>query len=131
LVAKTQTEVPACTTNEGLDSQEGVRVGEVLVRLGEKRGKEVEPGTHKQGDGLKVESANVVEQDSRVYVRSYRAVSDDGDWARCGVVATIANGEAVSVVRRRLEDAGFKGLDVIHVTPRLLEYLIIWNFASF
>jgi hypothetical protein len=26
LVAKTQTEVPACTTNEGLDSQEGVRV---------------------------------------------------------------------------------------------------------
>jgi hypothetical protein len=48
-------------------------------------------------------------------VRSYRAVSDDVDWARCGVVATIANGEAVSVVRRRLEDAGLKGLDVIHL----------------
>jgi hypothetical protein len=115
LVAKTQTEVPACTTNEGLESQEGVRVGEVLVRLGEKRGKVVEPGTHKQGAELKVDSANVVEQDSRIYVRSYRAASDDVDWARSGVVATIADGEEVSVVRRRIEDAGFKGLDVIHL----------------
>ncbi|KAK2452896.1 hypothetical protein QL285_000647 [Trifolium repens] len=31
------------------------------------------------------------------------------------VVATIANGEAGSVVRRRMEDAGFNGMDLIHL----------------
>ncbi|KAK2363462.1 hypothetical protein QL285_088445 [Trifolium repens] len=54
-------------------------------------------------------------KESRIYVRSYKAAPDDVDWARCGVVATIANGEAGSVVRRRLEDAGFRRLDLIHL----------------
>jgi hypothetical protein len=54
-------------------------------------------------------------KDNRVYVRSYKTVPEDVEWARCGVVATVANGEAVSVVRRRMEDAGFKGLDLVHL----------------
>jgi hypothetical protein len=71
--------------------------------------------TQQQGDGLKVDSSAVIEQEPMIYVRSYRAASDDVDWARCGVIATIANGEAGSVVRRRLEDAGFNGLELIHL----------------
>jgi hypothetical protein len=115
LVAKTRTDALASTTTAGLDTQEGVRVGEVLVRLGDQGGKVDSSGTQKQGDALKVDSADVVGQDSRIYVRSYRTISDDVEWARCGVVATIANGEAVSMVRRRIEDAGFKGLDTLHL----------------
>jgi hypothetical protein len=122
LVVKTRTDALASTTTAGLDTQEGVRVGEVLVRLGDQGGKVDSSGTQKQGDALKVDSADVVGQDSRIYVRSYRTISDDVEWARCGVVATIANGEAVSMVRRRIEDAGFKGLDTLHLGMAIYPY---------
>ncbi|KAK2357016.1 heterogeneous nuclear ribonucleoprotein A0 [Trifolium repens] len=79
MAAKPRTDALASTANEGFESQEGVRVGEVLVRLGEQRGKVDEPGTQKQGEVLKVDSVNVAGQDSRTYVRSYRSVSDDVD----------------------------------------------------
>jgi hypothetical protein len=101
--------------NEGVDPQEGVRAGDGLVRLGVCKGKVDEYGTQKQEDVKQEEAATAEGQDSRIYVRSYKAVPDDVDWARCGVVASIANGEAGSVVRRRLEDADFKGLDLIHL----------------
>jgi hypothetical protein len=97
------------------DSQEGVTVGEVLVRLGNRREKEEGTAAPAHGDALKVPNALVEEQYSRVYVRSYKADPEDVDWARCGVVATVANGEAPSVLRRRLEDAGFKELDLTHL----------------
>jgi hypothetical protein len=115
LTAITLTDAPVGSATEGLDIQEGVKVGEVLVKLGGQRGKVDASGSQKLGDKLKVDSANVVRQDSRIYVRSYKTTSDDVEWARGGVVATIANGEAVSVVRRRLEDAGFKGLEITHL----------------
>jgi hypothetical protein len=108
---KQRCETLAVTANGGLDSQEGVRVGDVLVRLGKFDG----PGSKKQEDMKLVEHATGEGKESRTYVRSYKAAPDDVNWARCGVVATIANGEAGSVVRRRLEDAGFKGLDLIHL----------------
>jgi hypothetical protein len=97
------------------DSQEGVTVGEVLVRLGNRREKEEGTAAPAHGDALKVPNALVEEQYSRVYVRSYKADPEDVDWARCGVVATVANEEAPSVLRRRLEDAGFKELDLTHL----------------
>jgi hypothetical protein len=53
----------------------------------------------------------VPEHDSRVYVRSYKAAGDDVFWAQCGVVATVAKGEAFSVLRRRIMDAGFQALE--------------------
>jgi hypothetical protein len=108
---KQRCETLAVTANGGLDSQEGVRVGDVLVRLGKFDG----PGFKKQEDMKLVEHATGEGKESRTYVRSYKAAPDDVNWARCEVVATIANGEAGSVVRRRLEDAGFKGLDLIHL----------------
>ncbi|KAK2395708.1 heterogeneous nuclear ribonucleoprotein A0 [Trifolium repens] len=71
--------------------------------------------TQKQEDMKQDELATVEGKESRVYVRSYKAAPDDVEWARCGVVAAVANGEAGSVVRRRLEDAGFNGLDLVHL----------------
>jgi hypothetical protein len=47
--------------------------------------------TQKQGDLLKVDTANVQEQDSRIYVRSYRAAYEDMHWAPSGVMARVAN----------------------------------------
>lgn len=44
--------------------------------------------------------------------RMYRSNSDDLQWARKGVLANVVNGEAITVVQNRVEDAGFADLDV-------------------
>ncbi|KAK2409469.1 heterogeneous nuclear ribonucleoprotein A0 [Trifolium repens] len=110
VAVKQRCETLAVTAN-GLDAEEGVRVGDVMVRLG----KVDRPESNKQEDMKHEEPATGEGKDPKTYVRSYKAAPDDVNWARSGVVATIANGEAGSVVRRRLEDAGFKGLDLIHL----------------
>jgi hypothetical protein len=94
--------------------QEGVTVGNVLVRLGDGNGKS-RMGAQKQGEVQQVEAQIDKEQDSRIFLPSYRAASDHVLWAQRGVVATVANGEAGLVVRRRLQDAGFKELDILHL----------------
>ncbi|MCI71612.1 hypothetical protein A2U01_0092875, partial [Trifolium medium] len=33
----------------------------------------------------------------RVFMKSYRTQSDDAEWARNGIVATVHNGEAIPV----------------------------------
>ncbi|MCI63362.1 sulfate transporter, partial [Trifolium medium] len=50
---------------------------------------------------------------SRTYVRKYRTAADDVQWAQHDMVATVVNGEAVSMVQNRIEDAGFKELDIL------------------
>jgi hypothetical protein len=59
----------------------------------------------------------VVAQDKMnlVYLRKYKTASTDVEWARSGVVATIRNGEVISVVRSRIADAGFTDVDVTHL----------------
>ncbi|KAK2434585.1 heterogeneous nuclear ribonucleoprotein A0 [Trifolium repens] len=94
--------------------QEGVMVGNVMLRLGDGNGKS-RVDAQKQGEVRQVEAALDEEQDSGIFLRSYRAASDDVLWAQQGVVATVANGEAGSVVRRRVQDAGFKELDLLHL----------------
>jgi hypothetical protein len=112
--AKHQCETLAVTATGGLDSKEGV--------TGQLDGS----STQKKEDVKQAELDTVKGKYSRIYVRSYKAAPVDVDWARCGVVATIANGEAGSVVRRRLEDAGFKGMDLIHLGG--LEFLFgVWT----
>jgi hypothetical protein len=85
------------------------------VRLGDRRERVDGAYAQKQGEVKQVEAAIDKEQDSQIFLRSYRAVSDDVVWAQHGVVATVANGEARSVVRRRLQDAGFTELDLLHL----------------
>jgi hypothetical protein len=51
----------------------------------------------------------------KVYVRKYRPMQDDMEWARIGVVATICNGGVTPVVRNRIIDAGFTDVYLIHL----------------
>ncbi|KEH25709.1 RNA recognition motif [Medicago truncatula] len=46
-------------------------------------------------------------------LRMYRSTGEDLQWARSGFLASVINGEAIPVVQTRIEDAGFKDLDVI------------------
>ncbi|MCI30574.1 sulfate transporter, partial [Trifolium medium] len=48
-----------------------------------------------------------------VFVRKYKPTMEDVTWAQNGVVATVINGEAISVVQNRITDAGFKELAII------------------
>ncbi|MCI78543.1 sulfate transporter, partial [Trifolium medium] len=43
--------------------------------------------------------------DTSTYVRKYRTSTDDVKWAQNGMVVTVINGEAVSVVQSRIVDA--------------------------
>jgi hypothetical protein len=36
-------------------------------------------------------------------------------WAHTGVVASISNGEVISVVRNRIADVGFTNVEIIHL----------------
>ena len=46
-------------------------------------------------------------------LKVYRPSGDDLRWAHKGVVANVLNGEAITVVQTRVEDAGFADLDII------------------
>jgi hypothetical protein len=98
----------------GSGCPEGVRVGDVLVKLGGRQGTGNCANVSQQE--VPPTSTNVVdvaqEKLNKVYLRKYRTTSPDVAWARSGVVATIRNGEVISVVRSRIADAGFTDLDV-------------------
>ncbi|GAU40432.1 hypothetical protein TSUD_397510 [Trifolium subterraneum] len=51
--------------------------------------------------------------DARVYVRKYKPAAEDVHWAQKGVVASVVNGEAISVVYNRIVDTGFQELSII------------------
>ncbi|MCI55620.1 sulfate transporter, partial [Trifolium medium] len=46
-------------------------------------------------------------------MKSYRTKSDEVEWARNGIVATVHNGEVIPVVQNRIVDAGFKDLVLV------------------
>jgi len=46
-------------------------------------------------------------------VRKYRYFGEDLMWVQLGVVATVVNGEAIPMVQKRVEDAGFADLEII------------------
>ncbi|MCI72085.1 hypothetical protein A2U01_0093348, partial [Trifolium medium] len=50
--------------------------------------------------------------DTRVYVHKYKPTEEDVQWEHNGVVATVINGEAISVVHNRIADAGFAELTI-------------------
>ncbi|PNY03006.1 endonuclease/exonuclease/phosphatase family protein, partial [Trifolium pratense] len=100
--------------NEGSDSTDGVRVGNIYSGQARARtGKLAQKKGQKEGG---VMTAKVVEQqadtvkDSKVLMRSYRSKSDDATCAHNGIVATIINGEAILVAQNRILDAGFNDL---------------------
>jgi len=100
---------------------EGVRVGEVLVRLGGETEKKVAADGVTVGadvgvlrKGTKVVKSHVEKQIiPQKLVHTYRSVEEDLRWARGGLVATVINGEAIPVIQTRISDVGFKELDII------------------
>jgi hypothetical protein len=44
-------------------------------------------------------------------VRMYRSREEDVKWTSRGLVGTVINGEPVTLIQNRVEDAGFKDLD--------------------
>ncbi|MCH90475.1 sulfate transporter, partial [Trifolium medium] len=103
---------------DGLGPEEGVRVGDIVVKLGARQKQVAHKEAQNKEDVLKSRgedlSADVVQdKDCRVLLRSYRTMSDDVMWAHNGIVATIINGEAIPVVQNRITDAGFNDLVLI------------------
>ncbi|MCI57719.1 hypothetical protein A2U01_0078970, partial [Trifolium medium] len=91
---------------KGTDAEEGVRVGEVLVRLAvekEKEGNTGVPGKVVSKNNGHSEKPTVKESapDTSVFVRKYTPLLEDVEWAHNGVVAIVINGEAITVVQNR------------------------------
>jgi hypothetical protein len=97
---------------------ERLRVGSVMVSIGDRPAKAGSAGAQKPGskkDNFKVDVAAGHELDNSVYLRTYKSTPEDLEWAQNGVVAVISNGEAVPGVRNRIADAGFRELDIRHL----------------
>ncbi|MCI36134.1 DUF4283 domain protein, partial [Trifolium medium] len=96
----------------------GVRVGDIVVKLGARQERVVRKEAQKNGDGLnskklELHTEGAKENESRVLLRNYRSMSDDVKWVQNGLVATVINGEAIPVVQNRISDTGFGDLVII------------------
>lgn len=99
--------------------QVGVLVREGVVKGGQGKTVKVVDVVNKKVDVERVRwdaEVHVGERDQpvvRTLVRMYRSNGNDVQWARSGVLAKVINGEAITVVQNRVEDAGFVDLDII------------------
>jgi len=116
--------VGGCKGTGGAD----VRVGDVVVMVRGGKGKgaekrEVEKVVTKTVEEMVIKGNEVGKsQDQRVVtgtqhvkklVQMYRYHEEDLKWAYNGVVASVINGEAITLVQNRIEDVGFTDLDII------------------
>jgi len=46
-------------------------------------------------------------------VRKYRSCEEDVKWATCGLIGTVTDGASIPLIQNRVEDAGFKDIDII------------------
>jgi len=94
-------------SNEG--EAGGVRVGSVLVRVG---------GVGKKGrEGVGGKEVRKLSTDKHTstqkLIRKYRSCDEDVNWAKCGYIGTVIDGASVPLIQNRVEDAGFKDIDII------------------
>jgi hypothetical protein len=47
------------------------------------------------------------------FVKKYTPLEEDLNWARRGLIGTVINGESIALIQNRVEDAGFKDIDII------------------
>ncbi|GAU35629.1 hypothetical protein TSUD_30470, partial [Trifolium subterraneum] len=97
---------------------DGVRVGDIVVKLGPRQElvackEDQEKGEGLSSNGTNILANNVKEQATRILLRNYQTKTVDMQWARNEVVATVINGEAISVVQSRITDASFNDLVII------------------
>ncbi|MCI66974.1 hypothetical protein A2U01_0088232, partial [Trifolium medium] len=81
---------------------EGVRVGDIVVELGARKVRVAQQKAQRGGDALPSKEGELpadTVKEGRVFMKSYRTQSDDAEWARNGIVATVHNGEAIPVVQ--------------------------------
>ncbi|PNX98197.1 putative sulfate transporter [Trifolium pratense] len=97
---------------DGAGISDGVRVGEIVVKLGAKKERGAREEARKTRGGMKpfevkqhLEVAQ--EKECKVLMRKYQSRPDDVEWVQKGLVAMLLNGEAITVVQNRLFDAGF------------------------
>jgi hypothetical protein len=115
LIAKERNATVMNTLQKGADPEKEVRVGEVVIRLGERKKKVDRTGGPVEDDNqnLGVKVLRSVEKEvsgTSVYIRKYSTTVDDVKWAQNGMVASVKSGEAVPVIQRRIVDAGFNPL---------------------
>ncbi|GAU48515.1 hypothetical protein TSUD_244350 [Trifolium subterraneum] len=98
--------------------QEGVKVGDILVKLGAQHELIVQNEGQRNGEGptpnnLGTLAAVAQEKENRILLRKYCTKPDDVQWVHNGLVATVINGEAIPVVQNRITDAGFTDVEII------------------
>jgi len=89
----------------------GVRVGTVLVRVGGAGRKEGE------GEGgVDERKASTTKQTTVTkLIRKYRTHDEDLNWAKRGFIGTVIDGASIPLIQNRVEDAGFKDVDIIPI----------------
>jgi hypothetical protein len=92
-----------------------VQVGDIVVKLGDRQHRAVRQGGQKHGEGQVSKAVGlfvdaVKEGEKGILLRNFRSKVEDVLWAHKGLVATVINGEAVSVVQNRITDARFSDL---------------------
>ncbi|KAK2403256.1 heterogeneous nuclear ribonucleoprotein A0 [Trifolium repens] len=101
------------TASTPVSGREGVLVGDIVLNLGNRNKPIAQAESQQQPPkSLDVPAVIVKESESNIFMRNYRSKSDDVQWAKNGLVATVINGEAIPVVQNRITDAGLKDLVV-------------------
>lgn len=76
---------------------------------GSKRGEDVVKGTVLTGVNMDKQPV------AKRLVRMYRSRDEDLKWAQSGLVGTVISGEPIPLIENRVEDGGFKDLDIIPI----------------
>jgi len=88
--------------------------GEVRVRGKEKRGREGEGAVEGGEKGLDRMSAGTDKMTATTkLVRKYTSFEEDRLWALRGLIGTVVDGASIPLIQNRVEDAGFKDIDII------------------
>ncbi|PNX75570.1 putative sulfate transporter, partial [Trifolium pratense] len=111
--------IGSCVEKEGKDLADGVRVGDIVVKLGARKPKLAQKDGKKgsiEGEAMNFkvgeQRVNTVKYNS-VLMRSYRSTLADAEWVHSGIVATVFNDEAIPVVQNRILDVGFNDVVLI------------------
>lgn len=94
----------------------GVRVGSILVKVGGtgRKGSEGEGGNEGRVHGKMGRNASTDNQTTSTrIVRKYRSCEEDMRWETRGLIGTVIDGASIQLIQNRVEDAGFKDIDII------------------
>ena len=89
-------------------------MGSVAVRMeGKERLEDGEGGKTMVKEKASKEVGTYMTIAPKQFVKRYRSCQNDITWATKGLVGTALNGESILLIQNRVEDAGFKDIDII------------------